>query len=376
MSAGALLVLVAGIISADIAPIPELATLPLAVMIVGTALSVIPVTMLMNKLGRKPVFLATCVVALLASLTAVLALHMASFWVFCAGSVLFGIAIAGFQQIRFAAMESVTPSKAPKAASTILLGGLFAAWLGPELSTMGAELSNVKFAGAFMLMGALCLICFVLFWFYKPTEVVSSEVKSGGRPLKIVITQPVILLAIGSAAIGYTLMSFIMTATPLHMHVMQGHDLEHTKWVIQSHIVAMFLPSIITGWLISKIGIKPVILMGIGCFFACLVLGYSAAEVPQFWWTLILLGIGWNFLFLSGTALLPQGYQEEERFRVQAVNEFVVFGAQAIASLSAGAVLFQLGWNSLLIFSLPLLLALMALLSLWHFSQNKKEALQ
>ena len=156
-----------------------------------------------------------------------------------------------------------------------------------------------------------------------------------------------------AATIGYAVMSFIMTATPVSMHVMDGHSLSDTKWVIQSHIMAMFLPSLIAAWIIKKLGIRRMMLSGLLAFLLCVVIAFAGHNVLNYWVSLILLGVGWNFLFIGGTTLLPQAYNAQERFRVQAVNDFMIFAANALASLSAGWLVFALGWEFMLLLNLP-----------------------
>jgi MFS family permease len=170
-------------------------------------------------------------------------------------------------------------------------------------------------------------------------------------------------------------MSFIMTATPVSMHVMDGHSLQHTKFVIQSHVVAMYLPSLVTAWISARMGIKRMLLTGLLSYVVCIGIAVVGHHLSNYWISLILLGVGWNFLFIGGTALLPRSYRPEERFKVQAVNEFVVFGSQAIASVSAGWVVFALGWESLLLATLPLILLQFIVTYRWLRDDSTERAL-
>ena len=183
------------------------------------------------------------------------------------------------------------------------------------------------------------------------------------RSLSVIVRQPVFIVAVLGALIGYAIMSFLMTATPISMHEMQGHSLTSTKWVIQSHVVAMFLPSLFTGVLIKKFGALRLLMAGTGLFALTLLIALSGHHLMHYWWALVLLGVGWNFLFIGGTTLLPQSYSRPERFKVQATNDFLVFAAQAIASLSAGWLLFQVGWQMMVWSCLPVVL-LMAVMSI------------
>ncbi len=374
MSSGTMMVLVGGVLGAKLAPSSELSTLPVALMIVGTATGVFPVTRLMGRLGRKPVFVAMAVLAMCASGLAATAAYHSHFYGFLLSTFFIGLSVSGFQQIRFAAMESVPLEKMPKAASTVLLGGLVAAIIGPEIATSGRMILGVEFAGTFAIMGGICLLCAILFLFFEETHCIQTQTNTSHQSITHVFKHPLFIVALSSSVIGYALMSFIMTATPVHMHVMEQHSLEHTKWVIQSHIIAMFLPSFISGLLITKLGVKKVIVLGLSAYLCTIVFGLMGNALLNYWVALILLGIGWNFLFLGGTVLLPRTYNEEQKFRVQSFNELAVFTAQATAALGAGAMLFLLGWKGLLITSLVIVLLQIGMLY-WQSLRLKKPGL-
>lgn len=355
MSASSLVVFVGGLVGTNLAPSAKLATLPVAAIIVGTALATVPVALLMKRFGRRLTFLSIILFSIIVSLLAAYSIHIQSFYLFCMSLALVGVSVASLNQFRFAAMESVTTNQIPKAASTVLLGGIAAAFIGPEIAVRGKEILSYSFTGSFILLALLFALGFIIVSFYENIEHTSDFDQKPGRPLSAIIKQPHFWTAVLCAMMGYAVMSFIMTATPVSMHVMDGHSLEDTKWVIQSHIVAMFLPSLITAWVIKKIGIYKMMLTGIVSFAICLAIAYSGHHVGHYWGSLILLGIGWNFLFIGGTTLLPQSYQPNERFKVQALNEFMIFGTQAIAALSAGFVVHAVGWEHLILFTIPLL---------------------
>ncbi|SMD38856.1 Predicted arabinose efflux permease, MFS family [Reichenbachiella faecimaris] len=356
MSASSLVVFVGGLVGNTLAPSPNLATLPVAAIIVGTAFATIPVALLMRKLGRKKTFLSIIAYSVFISLLAAYSIHIQSFYLFCTSLALFGVSTASLNQFRFAAMESVNPEQIPDAASTVLLGGIVAAFVGPEIAVKGRNLFEYPFTGSFVLLAVLFVLGFAIISFFQNVKPTTQKQAVQGRPLSVIIKQPIFWTAVLCAMMGYAVMSFIMTATPVSMHVMDGHSLEDTKWVIQSHIVAMFLPSLITAWIIKKIGIKSMMLIGILAFAICLGIAYSGHHVGHYWGSLVLLGIGWNFLFIGGTTLLPQAYTDHERFKVQALNEFMIFGTQATAALSAGFVVHALGWETMLLTTIPLLL--------------------
>jgi predicted MFS family arabinose efflux permease len=276
------------------------------------------------------------------------------------------------QQFRFAAMESVSSDEMANAVAKVLLGGLVAAFIGPELALYNKDLFKVEFVGSFLSLAVLYLLSLLLLTLYQQKQSTKIQASTAGRPLKLIIKQPVFWAAVLSATIGYALMSFIMTATPMSMHIHDGHNLSDTKWVIQSHIMAMFLPSLFSGYLINKFGVKRIMLTGVGIFIACILIALLDRSLLIYWLSLVLLGVGWNFLFVSGTALLPHCYHENERFKVQAVNEGCVFSVQALASLSSGWVLFQFGWENLLWLSLPMLSIVLIAIYYWQKSSFKE----
>ena len=325
MSLGATVVFVGGLVGNELAPYKNLATLPVAALTIGTACSVIPVTMLMKKIGRKASFIIICVVSIFVALLAAHAIRDKSFLIFCASTFLLGITVAAMQQFRFAAMESVPDEMHPRAAAGVLIGGIAAAFIGPEVALLGINLFNTTYMGSFVLLAGLFSLGLLVLLGFKNPPIRQEKINIAGRPLREIARQPVFRIAILAATIGYAVMSFIMTATPVSMHIMDGHSLSETKWVIQSHIMAMFLPSLIAAWIINKLGLKKMMLSGLLAFIFCVAIAFAGHSVFNYWLSLILLGVGWNFLFIGGTTLLPQSYNAQERFKVQAVNDFMIF---------------------------------------------------
>jgi len=257
------------------------------------------------------------------------------------------------------------------AAARVLLGGLTAAYVGPEISLASKDLYGTPYVGGFVILAGLYIGCSLLIFFYKPKYIEASEHQETGRDLFSIATQPIFWAAILSAAVGYAVMSFVMTATPMSMHIDMGHSLEDTKWVIQSHIMAMFIPSFFSGWLIGRFGTSNVMLAGVLAFVLCIIIAFVDQALMNYWVALILLGIGWNFLFVGGTSLLPQSYREGEQFKAQAFNEFCVFGFQAVASLSSGWVLYTFGWHTLLVICVPLLFIVLLALYCWKRAERQ-----
>jgi len=369
MSASPIIVFIGGILSSKMAKDPSLATLPLTLMILGVAAGSIPAAMLAKNKGRKFAVYTGLTCSLTAAIIAVFAAKLALFELFCFASLLIGVGGAFGQQLRFAAIESsLNSDDVPKILSILMLSGVFAAFLGPEVAVAGKDLlsSPYGYAGSFLLMVGLTFCAMLIMLAFKNPPTDDNEVVGAARPLSEIAKQPIFLIAICTATIGFALMSYLMTATPISMHHMQGHSLNETKWVIQSHIAAMYLPSLFTPWLVKHLKLKGLMLIGTLIYTVVAFIALSGHEVMHYWWALILLGIGWNFLFLTGTSLLPQSYHASERHKVQATNDFILFGFQAAASLLAGWVLFNAGWHWVVITSLPFIVVLFIVVGFYH----------
>lgn len=366
MCAPPMVILIGGLIGTQLAPNPQLATLPLSVLVVATAFSTFPTAMIMHHLGRKAGFLIGNLVSVAACGLAILAIYSHSFALLLVATAGLGFNMAFVNQFRFAAMERVAPEDQGQAVSWLLLGGIFAALVGPELGALGESLLSARYAGAFLLLaGVLLGVTLLLLFAFRDLPYQAPVKHSVGRPWGSLLQQPVLWLALLAGAISYSVMTLVMTAAPLSMHDMDQHSLQATKTAIQAHILAMFLPSLATSWLIRRFGPERLLMLGLLIYALMIIAGLSGRGVSHYTTSLILLGIGWNFLFVSGTTLLPRAYHDSERFRVQAVNEFLVFGAQALATLGAGWLLFQFSWEVLLYATLPALVVLSATL-LWH----------
>lgn len=346
-----MMVLVAGLLGASIAPDPSLATLPIAMTVVGTALATIPAAMIMQAVGRKTGMAIGIVIALTGSGLAYYAAISSQFWLFIAGSMCFGFNAAFVQQGRFVILENAIGEKQQADGLTLaLMANLFAAFLGPQLGAYGRDLveSPSGFAGSFILAAGVLIAAMFALTFYQSLAKPTVDPKISKRPVASLIKQPTFILAAGSAAVGYGIMALVMTATPISMHEISGHSLDSTKLVIQTHIIAMFLPSMLTGKLL-KLGYRSSLLFaGLALYIVVSMIGFAGIEVIHYWWALLLLGLGWNLLFVTSTTILPDAYTNEERFKAQAANDFLVFSVQAIAAFAAGWLLFNWGWDSIL----------------------------
>jgi len=374
MAASPVIVFIGGILATKMVDDASLATLPITIMILGVASTSIPAALLAKIKGRKFAAMTGFVIALLATLIAALSTYLLDFKLFVLASLLFGASTAFVQQLRFAAIENA-PSQAdiPTVLSILMLSGIFAAFLGPDIALAAKNLiaSPEGYTGSFLILGLLVTVAILLMTQFKNVETNLAVDENNTRPLFVIIKQPIFIISILCAAIGFALMSYLMTATPLSMHHHHGHSLLDTKWVIQSHIAAMFLPSLFTAWLVKKFGLKILLLAGTLMYASVIIIAFAGEQVIHYWWALVLLGIGWNFLFLSGTTLLPLSYQPNEKHKVQALNDFILFGFQATASLLAGWVLYKAQWYGVLLSSLPFLVILFVV-TIYFYIHHKK----
>ena len=370
MSLSVFMVFMAGIIGSTLAPVKSLSTLPVATIVVGTAVSIIPAIRLMSIFGRKKVFLSSCVYTILLIGLCIFSIVNKSFYLFCFASFCLGGTVGVMQQFRFAAIESVELELRPKATAVVLLGGIVSAFLGTEIATLGKDYFDTDFVGSFIILSLLFIIAFILMCFFKPAEKFKQQIDNSKRSLIDIIKQGSFIVAVCAATTGYVVMSFVMTATPVSMHIMDGFSLHHTKSVLQAHVIAMFLPSLFTALIVKYLGLTRMMLLGVIFFFASVFIAYSSHALNSYWWSLVLLGLGWNFLFIGGTNLLPKSYNENEKFKVQSINDFLVFGLQAIAALSAGWFVFNFSWEVVLLSVIPLLFFQLFILLWWLKNNN------
>ncbi len=363
MSGIPIVVLLGGILGAELAPTPILTTFPVAIMVVGLALFTLPAAFFMRAFGRKIGFTSAAAMAGLAALLAGYAVSVSSFTLLCLATFLIGAHGAFVQQYRFAATESVEPARSGRAVSFVLLGGIAAGLLGPEIAVRASELfPGTLYMGSFVVMAAVYGLTVIVLLFYQEQGQLTLKARESGRSLREVAAQPTYRMAVFTAAVSYGVMTFVMTATPVHLSGTYGYPLGTTSNILKSHIAAMYVPSLFTGYLIDRLGLQRVMLGGALILLASGIVGVGAASLPAYYTALILLGLGWNFLFVSATVLLTQTYAPGERFRAQALNDFLVFGIQATASLSAGAVLQLASWEMVNLIGIGLIVLTVVLL--------------
>ncbi len=355
VSGTVLTVTVGGIVGNELAPDAALATLPLSFMVIGTALTTIPATLIMQRIGRRLGFTLAAVVAFGAALLGAYALESRSFVLYCLATATVGMTLAFSQQFRFAAAESVPLPRVSYAISFILLGSIGGAFVGPELAARSQDYSpDTPFLAAMLVIAALFAVAFFLSLNLR-IKPLSAEVESqaAARPLRQMAAAPLFIVAVLGGVVGQGVMTFVMTATPLSMHAVDGHNIAETASVIRTHVIAMYLPSLISAPLINRFGALKLMTAGALAMLVTIGIGLAGQEVMHYWGALLLLGIGWNFLVVGGTPLLVSRYRPSERFRAQAVNEFSVFGVSAVASLLAGVVIVQWGWPTLVLSATP-----------------------
>lgn len=331
-----------------------LATLPTSLIVVGTALATIPAAMTMRRFGRKTGFIAGAVVGLVAGGVCAAAALMADFALFALGTFLFGIC-AGFAQLyRFAATDAAQPAYRSKAISLVLAGGVVAAFVGPELAKLGYGLLPAPFAGGYALLALVGVATIAALLFLNVPARTRAVLEGPRRPLRVVMAQPAFIVATLVATIAQGVMSFLMTATPIAMHVCHL-SFGDTAFVVEWHIFAMYAPGFVTGLLIARYGELVIIMAGVLLQLVCVAIALSGEGVHQFWLSMMLLGLGWNFSFTAATALLVQTYTPAERDATQGATNFIIYGFVAALSLSSGALVHFFGWNWVNIGALPLL---------------------
>lgn len=365
MSSNGIVLAVGALAAADMLIDDGWATLPLAVMFSATMLTTIPASILMGRIGRRAGFSIGAVIGCCGGSLAAYAIFMQSFPLFVAASVPIGMFNAFAQFYRLAAADTASEAFRPRAISLVMAGGVLAALLGPTLAKWSYDMfAPVLFAGGYAVIAVLTLASLALLQFIDIPRPTAADRKESGRPLSVIVRQPKFITAAISAAAGYGTMSLVMTATPLAM-VACGFTFYDSTTVIQWHALAMFAPAFFTGHLIQRFGALNIILTGAALNVGCLVIALSGIAFEQFLSALILLGLGWNFMFIGGTSLLTETHTPAERAKTQAVNDFAVFTTVTIASFSSGALHNQIGWSAVNWgMALPLLVATVAVILL------------
>lgn len=373
LSVNSLIVTTAAIVGFQLADNKSLATLPSALQMASTMLASYPASMMMYRFGRRAGFLFATVIGLFGAASCMTGIYLESFWLFCLGTIGTGIYTGFGNFFRFAAIEATTAEKKNTAISFVLAGGVLAAVAGPNLANMGREMLAFSFLGSYLFVFILYSFNGFNFLLLRLPPLSDKTSTARQRPLLEIIRQPVFLVASISAATGYGLMVLLMTATPLAM-TEAHHQFADVAFVIQWHVLGMFVPSFFTGHLINRFGAVTIIIGGILLISTCVVINLLGSGLWLFWSALLLLGVGWNFLFTGGTSLLTESYYPEEAARVQGVNDFIVFSSSAVFALSAGVLHHQLGWVVINYAVIPLLAMCLLMQIAWVLSRKQQPA--
>lgn len=361
-------------VALGIAPHPALATLPTALVVVGTAIAAMPASLFCRRVGRKSGFLVGTLLSAGCGTAATAAVIYQSFWFLAAAGLLFGL-FAGFAQLyRFAVADAAPEHFRAKAISLVLAGGVFAGLAGPNLAIWGRSLiENQLFAGAFLLIIATALLSAVALLLLDIPDLTKAQREGVQRPIAEIVKQPVFAAAAISATVAQAVMNFLMTATPIAMIAQCGHSFSATAGVIAWHTVAMFAPGFFTGNLIRRFGEINMIFAGLALEAACIVVGLSGIEVIDFWLAMFLLGLGWNFTFTAATTLMTTAYTPAERAKTQGMMNQIIYTVVACGSLSSGALIHFFGWSWVNVGAVPFLI-FSASVMVWYANTTRKVA--
>ena len=379
MSANVLLITTSALVGQRLAAqqaLPEyLATLPLALQFLATMFTTIPASLLMKQIGRRAGFLIGSALGLAGAALACYAIVYNSFHLFALSMLLFGAHNGFGTYYRFAAADVATPDYRSTAISYVMAGGVVAALLGPNLASWTHSwLASAPFAGSYLAVVGLYCVSLVTLMFISIPRQDDWTRHHSGRPLREIATQKTFVVAVLAAMLGYGVMSLVMTATPLAMHA-HAHNFSTTAFVIEWHVLGMFAPSFITGHLIRRFGVANVMLAGALLYTVTVAVNLAGTSQTHFWTALFFLGVGWNFLFVGGTTLLTETYNEQEKAKVQALNDFLIFTMVAIASLFAGVLQHQFGWRMVNLGVVPFIVTILAAV-IWLKLSQRAEPVQ
>ena len=370
MTNNATLIAINGLAGLALAPTPALATLPVTCWVVGGAIATMQASQYMKKVGRRKGLIRGASVGIVGAAICAAAMWQASFWLLCFGALVWGTYNAFGQYYRFVAAEVAAPDFKATAVSLVLAGGLVGGIVGPTLSRYTVDLVGPKFAGAYLALIVFALATMAVLSRMRIPDPTAAEQAASGRPLSEIAAQPKYIVAVMSGAIGYGVMNFLMTSTPIAMGVC-GHPYGDAAFVISAHVIAMFAPSFVTGGLIKRFGKIPVMLAGAALNIVCIAVALAGLTVANFWWAMVLLGVGWNFLYIGATTLLTETYRPEERAKAQGANETAIFVMMALSSFSSGMIVTNASWEKVNYSATPLIAIVVAAL-LFLFFQMKK----
>ena len=357
---GVTLVAITGLAGFALAPDKAYATVPLTCYVIGSAITTFPASMLMKSIGRRAGFQTGTGIGVIGAALCGLAIYLASFWLLCFGMMVMGSYTAFGKYYRFAAADVATPAFRAKAISLTLAGGIIGGFVAPEMAKRTKDLfADHVFLGSYLSLTVVCVIAALMLTQLDIPQLSEKERKEGGRPLKEIMRQPVFIVAALSGALSYGIMNLFMTSTPLAMHA-HAHHFNSAAFVLEWHVLGMYAPSFFTGALIFRFGVLNVILAGIALLFVAVLCALAGTGVMNFWLALFVLGIGWNFMYVGGSALLTECHTPAERAKAQATNDLLIFITMAISSMSSGMLLHTSGWNAVSFGTIPFLVLALA----------------
>lgn len=361
---GTTMIAVTGLAGFALASDKAMATVPLTSYVLGSAVSTIPASLLMNAIGRRAGFQVGTALGVVGAAAGAAAMYIANFWLLCAGMFVMGMYTAFGKYYRFAAADAAKVEFRAKAISFTLAGGIVGGVFGPEMAKYTSGLfADYAYLGSYLSLIVVSLLAMLFLTRLDIPLLTEQERKDSGRPLSVIMRQPVFIVAALAAMLSYGIMNLFMTSTPLAMRA-HNHPFNDAAFVLQWHMIGMYGPSFVTGALIQRCGVLNIIFAGIVLLLACIVAALMGTELVNFWVSMFLLGVGWNFMYVGGSALLTECHTPAERAKTQAANDFMVFATMAISSLSSGLLLNASGWRAVNYGSLPFL-ALATVATLW-----------
>jgi MFS family permease len=361
-----------GLVGYELAGTKALATLGVTSYVLGSAVATMPASLWMARVGRRRGFMAGALVNVAGCLVATLAIWQRSFALYCLATAVIGVYNAIGLQYRFAAAEVAAPADRAKAISLVLAGGIVGGFVGPQSVRAAKDLFAMPFMGSFAVLAAVALVALAVQSRVRVPAPTAEERAGGGRRLATIVRQPVFVVAALAGALGYGVMNLLMTATPIAMDFC-GHPFTAAAFVIEWHVVGMYAPGFFTGSLIRRFGALNVILAGVAFALACVAVALEGTTVAHFTIALVLVGIGWNFMYTGGTTLLTEAYRPAEKARTQGANDVLVFATTVVSSLASGALVTAAGWEAMNRAALPLL-AVIAGAALWLARRRRAHA--
>jgi MFS family permease len=373
LSTNSTLIVINGLAGLALAPNKVLATLPVTLWVFGGMVATLPASFHMRRVGRQSGFIHGSLIGIVAAVTSAAALGIQSFWLLCVGALLFGAQNAFGQYYRFAAADVAAPDFKSTAISLVLAGGVLGGVLGPSTSRFAIDALPHKFMGGFLALVAFALIAIALLRATRLPEAHADAYSAVGRPMTQIAAQPAFIVAVLAAAIGWGVMYLLMTAAPMAMGAC-GHAYGDAAFVVSWHVMAMFAPAFFTGPLLRRYGVMRVMLAGALINIAAVGIALSGGGVTQFWWSLVLNGVGWNLLYVAGTTLLTTTYRPEEKAKVQGANDFLIFATMAVSSFLSGLIFTGLGWEAVNLSALPLIAAVIIAIAWLALRSRRPEA--